>query len=92
MLTADALAHFGKRSAIARALQPDWTHAAVYLWDDVVPLSAARKLADLSGGELTVVESLYDSKGNIARPHGYVNPHKRKKRAKPNKSKRRRAA
>lgn len=66
MYTATAEAHFGgKRVHVARALDPLWSTSAVYLWDEVVPLAAARKLAELSDGKLEVIEELYDQHGNI---------------------------
>ncbi len=62
----DAEAYFGgKRVGIAKALEPHWSTSAVYLWKDVVPLAAARKLAELSEGRLEVIEDLYDQHGNI---------------------------
>lgn len=66
MFKAEAIAHFGGRRAdLVRALEPDWSSSAVYLWGDIVPLAAARKLAERSGGKLAVVEDLYDTHGNI---------------------------
>jgi hypothetical protein len=66
MLKATALEYFdGKRAELARALQPTWSPQAIYLWDEIVPLAAARKLAELSGGRLEVIEDFYNAKGNI---------------------------
>lgn len=66
MYTAKAESYFGgKRIHVARALDPHWSASAVYLWEDIVPLAAARKLAELSDGKLHVVEELYDQHGNI---------------------------
>jgi hypothetical protein len=66
MLKQTALAHFGGRRAdLARALHPAWSSSAIYLWGDIVPLAAARKLSELSGGKLEVIEDLYDEQGNI---------------------------
>lgn len=58
---------FGGRAGIVRAL-PNRTKGAVYHWEHVVPLAAARKLAELSGGSLAVDESLYNEFGHIKRP------------------------
>lgn len=55
----------GKRIHVARALEPHWSLSAVYLWEEIVPLAAARKLAELSGGKLPVIDELYDDHGNI---------------------------
>ena len=81
MLKADALAHFGLHSDIARALQPHWSTAAVYLWGEIVPLAAARKLAEVSGGKLVVVEELYDAKGNITQAAKKKHKSRRKRAA-----------
>ncbi|HEY3494559.1 MAG TPA: hypothetical protein VGK73_07730 [Polyangiaceae bacterium] len=67
MLTKTAETHFGGRAGIARALGPSRTVSAVYQWKDVVPLAAARKLAELSGGVVPVVDDLYDQYGRILR-------------------------
>ncbi len=66
MLTKTAEGFFGGRKGIAKALSTR-TAAAVYLWDDVVPLMAAKELSELSGGKLNVEESLYDRYGRIIR-------------------------
>jgi hypothetical protein len=65
MLLASAVSHFQGKPNIVRALEGAWTKAAIYHWDRVVPLAAARKLAEKAGGALPVDESLYDEKGNI---------------------------
>jgi hypothetical protein len=57
----------GKRAGVARVLNEWWSQSAVYLWKDVVPLAAARKLSELSGGRLEVIDSMYDQHGNIVR-------------------------
>lgn len=57
----------GKRADLARVLRDEWSTSAVYLWDEVVPLAAARKLCELSSGQLPVLNELYDSHGNIIR-------------------------
>jgi hypothetical protein len=69
MLTQTAEKFFGERKGIAKALSSTKQRSvsAVYQWDDVVPLAAARRLAELSGGELQVVEELYDEFGHIRR-------------------------
>lgn len=67
MLTASALAHFGTRSNIARALAGSRTVGAVYQWGEVVPRAAAIKLASQSDGILEVDESLYNEFGHIKR-------------------------
>jgi hypothetical protein len=77
MLTKNAHAHFGPRRAdIAHALGDCRSASAVYQWDEVVPLAAARRLAVLSNGALTVDESLYDEMGRII-----PRPKKAKRRA-----------
>jgi hypothetical protein len=69
MLTNTAQAYFGGRRAdLARVLSNDWSASAVYLWKGVVPLAAARKLAEITKGELQVLDDLYDEKGNIVNP------------------------
>lgn len=65
MLTKSAEKHFGSRSDIARVLKGRRTVSAVYQWGDVVPLMAARTLAELSEGKVPVDESLYDQYGRI---------------------------
>jgi hypothetical protein len=84
MLTDTAINHFGRKFRIAQLLKPDWTISAVYMWEDVVPHAAAQKLAQLSEGKLEVIESLYDSHGNIIRTEAEKRAaaRKRKKRKK----------
>jgi hypothetical protein len=65
MLVKDAEAHFGGRSGIVKIMTPGWTKSAVYQWDDVVPLMAARRLEFLSGGALRVNYALYSKSGHI---------------------------
>jgi hypothetical protein len=65
MLLASAVSHFKGKPNIVRALEGAWTKGAVYRWERVVPLAAARRLAEKSAGALPVDESLYDEKGNI---------------------------
>ena len=87
MLKSQALAFFKTRAEIHRALG-SWTPQAVYLWDEIVPLSAARKLAEVSGGALVVDESLYDAKGSItaAAKEAYPPPRKRRVKRKRNRA------
>lgn len=63
MLIETAESFFGGRAHIARALGPNRSVSAVYQWTDIVPLAAARRLQELSNGELRIVESLYDEHG-----------------------------
>ncbi len=79
----------GKRSHLAQALRDDWSTSAVYLWRGVVPLAAARKLEQISGGKLQVIADLYDERGNIANPADKILPPEKKSKLK---SKRKRAA
>lgn len=65
MLTKLAESHFGSRAAIAHVLAGNRSVSAVYQWKDIVPLAAARRLATLSEGALSVDESLYDEQGKI---------------------------
>jgi hypothetical protein len=67
MRTDTAQAFFGGRRAnLAKALHGIWSASAVYLWKGVVPLAAAKKLSEITKGELQVVEELYDERGSIA--------------------------
>jgi hypothetical protein len=81
MLKSQALAFYKTRAGIHRALG-SWTPQAVYLWEEIVPLSAARKLAEASGGALSVDESLYDEKGCITAAAKETYPPPRKRRVK----------
>jgi hypothetical protein len=67
MLTQTAESHFGGRAGIARVLAPSRTVSAIYQWGEVVPLAAARQLAELSGGAIAVADNLYDQYGRILR-------------------------
>ena len=67
MLTQTAESHFGGRAGIARALATHRTVSAIYQWGDIVPLMAARELAEKSGGAIQVDESLYDRYGRPLR-------------------------
>ena len=81
MLTQTAQAYFGGRRAdLARVLEPDWSASAVYLWKRVVPLAAARKLSEIAKGELPIIETLYDGKGNILDPADKILPPPKKQR------------
>ncbi len=79
MLTDTAQSFFGGRRAdLAKALDGNWSASAVYLWKGVVPLAAARKLAEITEGKLQVIEELYDERGNIASDDDKILPkHKR---------------
>jgi hypothetical protein len=70
MLIETAIARFGSCADIARVLDGACFPSAVYQWQrkGVVPLWAARKLSDATGGELRIDESLYDAKGRISVP------------------------
>lgn len=67
MFTSAAEKHFGGRKGIARVLAGIRSTAAVYLWGDVVPRAAAKRLEALSNNQVPVDESLYDEHGKIAR-------------------------
>ncbi len=64
MLTADAIAHFGTRSEIARALAI--SRAAVSKWGDVVPEGSAYKIESITGGKLKADPSLYPPRSTEA--------------------------
>lgn len=75
MFTKTAQSFFGgKRSHLAQALKDDWSVSAVYLWKGVVPLAAARKLEEISGGKLQVIADLYDDHGNIVSQEDKILP------------------
>lgn len=69
MLLKTAEEFFGGCAQIARLLSSSETRtvSAVYQWKEkgVVPLMAARQLAQLSRGKLKVDDSLYDQYGRI---------------------------
>jgi hypothetical protein len=69
MLLRNAVEHFGSCANIAHHLEGLCLPSAVYQWQGkgVVPLWAARKLAEISDGHLHVDESLYDPKGRALR-------------------------
>lgn len=81
MLMQTAISRFHRCSEIAKALDGACFPSAVYQWKrkGVVPLWAARKLSEATGGELLVDESLYDAKGRIAVP--VVSPKKKRRAA-----------
>lgn len=54
MKTVDAVAHYGTKSALARAL--GITPQAVSQWPDIVPAVQAIKLEQLTRGELRAVD------------------------------------
>lgn len=70
----------GKRFHLAQALKDEWSASSVYLWKRVVPLNAARKLAELSEGKLKVLEDLYDDHGSIANVADKILPADKKKK------------
>jgi hypothetical protein len=86
MLIETAESFFQGRSGIAKALGDNRSVSAVYQWWEVVPLAAARRLEELSSGQVRVVESMYDELGRAI--HKRKNPNKKPKFLK----KRRRAA
>lgn len=65
MLVKDAEEYFGSRLAIIKALGSR-TRSAIYQWDEVVPLMAARELESLTNGALKVDYGLYGKSGHIA--------------------------
>jgi hypothetical protein len=69
MLLKTAEEYFGGCKQIARLLSSTDTRtvSAVYQWKEkgVIPLVAARQLAQLSRGKLKVDDSLYDQYGRI---------------------------
>jgi hypothetical protein len=82
MRTDTAQAFFGGRRAdLAKALEGTWSASAVYLWKGVVPLAAAKKLAEITEGKLQVIEDFYDERGNIASEKDKILPAKHKRRA-----------
>jgi len=63
MLVDTAVAFFGSKPAIARALSGKRSTSAVYQWGRVVPLGAAKRLAAISDGAIGIDETLYDENG-----------------------------
>lgn len=62
MYVKSAIAHFGGRAGLAKALKGVRHRSAVYQWDEesLVPLAAAVILARKSDGKLTVKDTLYE--------------------------------
>lgn len=58
MRTDQAIAHYGTKAALARALRIKLP--SIYSWGELVPLGRAYELQDITGGKLRVDRSLYD--------------------------------
>lgn len=73
MLLKTAVEHFGGCKQIASILSSTEmrTVQAVYQWKKkgVIPLAAARQLAQISRGKIKVDDSLYDQYGRIKQPN-----------------------
>lgn len=69
MLLKTAMEHFGSCAAIAQVLNGRCHASAVYQWQDkgVVPLWAARSLAEHTAGAVKVDPALYDKKERAIR-------------------------
>jgi hypothetical protein len=69
MLITDAERVFGGRKGIAKALSACEYRSvsAVYQWKFGVPIAAARKLAELSNGALSVDKTVYDENWRVVR-------------------------
>jgi hypothetical protein len=60
-----AVAHFGNQASIARALHI--STAAVAVWGEIIPELSARKLHDLTDGELPFDPSIYQRRNRSNR-------------------------
>lgn len=58
MRKTDALTHYGSTTKVAKAL--GISQAAVSKWGDIIPELQARRLAEITNGELKFDPALYD--------------------------------